>query len=94
MKVCVLGLWHLGTVIAACLAEGGHQVVGLEFDAKVVEKLQAGHPPIFEPGLEKLIQKGLGEGRLGFISDPAQAVFGSLMTLPSMKQTGPMSTGF
>jgi UDPglucose 6-dehydrogenase len=77
MKVCVLGLWHLGTVIAACLAEGGHQVVGLEFDAKVVEKLQAGHPPIFEPGLEKLIQKGLGEGRLGFISDPAQAVFGA-----------------
>jgi len=77
MKVCVLGLWHLGTVTAACLAEGGHQVMGLDFEAKTVENLQAGHAPIFEPGLEELIQKGLTEGRLGFSSDPAQAASGA-----------------
>ena len=33
MRVCVLGLWHLGTVTAACLAAGGHEVVGLDFES-------------------------------------------------------------
>ena len=74
MKVCVLGLWHLGTVIAACLAQGGHDVTGLDFDAAVVAALAAGTPPLFEPGLEDLVKAGLASGRLGFTTDVAEAV--------------------
>jgi len=55
VKICVFGLWHLGTVTAACLASGGHQVVGLDRDATVIANLKQGKPPVFEPGLAELI---------------------------------------
>ncbi len=74
MKVCVVGLWHLGTVTAACLASGGHQVTGLDFDEDVVANLKKGQPPLFEPGLEDLVKKGLASKTLQFSTDPAQAV--------------------
>lgn len=76
MKVCVLGLWHLGTVTAACLASGGHQVTGLDFDETGITNLKNGKPPLFEPGLEDLVQKGLASGLLEFSTDPAQSVRG------------------
>ena len=60
----MLGLWHLGTVTAACLAAGGHDVTGLDFDPAVVSRLAAGNPPLFEPGLEDLVRSGLATGRL------------------------------
>jgi len=56
MKVCVQGLWHLGTVTAACLASLGNDVSGLDFDTSTVEGLRNGIPPLFEPGLESLIK--------------------------------------
>ena len=74
MKVCVLGLWHLGTVTAACLASGGHEVVGLDFDAATIQDLQAGKPPLFEPGLGELVAQGLLERRLSFTTDAAAAL--------------------
>jgi UDPglucose 6-dehydrogenase len=73
MKVCVLGLWHLGTVTAACLASAGHDVTGLDFDETVVATLRGGKPPLFEPGLEDLVRAGLSAGKLGFSSDVADA---------------------
>jgi UDPglucose 6-dehydrogenase len=73
MKIVVLGLWHLGCVTAACCAKF-YQVVGLDFDLPTIEKLRAGKPPVFEPGLEELIQAGLTAGRLSFESDPAAAL--------------------
>src|SRR5580658_10274616 len=69
MRVTVFGLWHLGSVTAACLAAGGHQVIGLDLDQKVIANLQAGKPPIHEPGLTELVQKGLANGSLKFTSD-------------------------
>jgi UDPglucose 6-dehydrogenase len=66
MRVCVLGLWHLGSVTAACLAELGHQVIGVDFDAARVAALNAGAAPVFEPGLEDLLRRGLSSGRLRF----------------------------
>ncbi len=66
MKVAVCGLWHLGTVIAACLASVGHDVTG--FDENV-EKLRQGEPPLFEPGLAELLRAGLDRGTLRFTSD-------------------------
>jgi UDPglucose 6-dehydrogenase len=55
MRICVFGLWHLGTVTAACLGSAGHQVVGLDSDSNVIEGLRQGKSPIFEPGLTELI---------------------------------------
>lgn len=57
MKVCVMGLWHLGCVTAACLAEGGHDVIGLDLDEDVIRNLRNRKPPLFEPGLEELLKK-------------------------------------
>ncbi len=71
MKIVVLGLWHLGCVTAACLAEAGHDIIGLDFDRPKVSRLQQGYAPLFEPGLEELIQRGMGKGNLTFATDPA-----------------------
>ena len=74
MRVCVVGLWHLGTVIAACLASGGHDVTGLDSDPAVIERLGGGRPPILEPGLEDLLKTGLAGDRLRFTTDAAAAL--------------------
>lgn len=74
MKVCVQGLWHLGTVTASCLALGGHHVTGLDFNESVITDLCNGKPPLFEPGLDDLVKKGIQAGVLDFSNDPAQAV--------------------
>lgn len=73
MKVCVQGLWHLGSVTAACLASVGHQVVGLDSDQTVISSLNEGKAPLFEPDLNSLIAEGIGSGRLQFTSDMASA---------------------
>lgn len=73
MNVCVQGLWHLGTVTAACLASIGHRVVGLDFDRGTTERLNRGVPPLFEPGLEELVQRGLASGQLSFSTDESAA---------------------
>jgi UDPglucose 6-dehydrogenase len=66
MNVCVLGLCHLGSVTAACLATLGHRVVGIDFDEARVANLSNGIAPIHEPGLEELIKRGLSSGNLRF----------------------------
>ncbi len=65
-RVGVLGLWHLGCVTAACLAERGFEVVGLDPDPQVLAALRSGRPPIAEPGLEELIVAGQRSGSLRF----------------------------
>jgi UDPglucose 6-dehydrogenase len=65
MKICVLGLWHLGTVTAACLAGAGHQIIGLDCDSAVIENLKRGEPPIYEPGLKEMI----GSASIEFTTD-------------------------
>lgn len=74
MNVCVQGLWHLGTVTAACLASLGNKVSGLDFDTGVIEKLALGVPPLFEPDLEDLVKQGMAAGRLRFADRPEEAV--------------------
>ena len=73
MNVCVQGLWHLGTVTAACLASVGHKVTGLEFDTQTTDALNKGVPPLSEPGLEDLVRSGLASGRLSFSADIEKA---------------------
>lgn len=66
----VAGLWHLGTVTSACLAAAGCRVVAFDEQPRVVAELAAGRPPLFEPGLEALVAKGLAAGRLRFTTSP------------------------
>jgi UDPglucose 6-dehydrogenase len=73
MKVCVHGLWHLGSVTAASLASIGHEVVGLDYDQTVISFLNEGKAPLFEPDLNPLIAEGIHSGRLRFTSDIANA---------------------
>jgi len=77
LKVCVAGLWHLGSVTAACLASGGHDVTGYDADAATTRRLSEGKPPVFEPGLADLVQDGLRNGSLRFTSNAAEAVHGA-----------------
>lgn len=77
MKVCVQGLWHLGSVTAACLASVGHDVVGLDADQKTIDVLNQGKAPLFEPGLDDLLEAGIAKGRLRFTTDMAEAAAGA-----------------
>ena len=72
MNITVLGLWHLGSVTAACMARH-HQVVGLDLDPAVVEGLRTGRAPLREPGLDELISAGVAAGRLTFDVEPRTA---------------------
>ena len=74
MRIVVFGLWHLGCVTAACLAEAGHDVVGLDLDQAVIDGLRRKAPPLFEPGLEELVASGVAAGRLTFTIDPIAAL--------------------
>lgn len=74
MKVCIFGLWHLGSVTAACLASRGISTVGLAESIEAATALNAGTAPLFEPGLDGLIRLGLQSGALTFTQDVSQAV--------------------
>lgn len=74
MKICVFGLWHLGSVTAACMADAGHQVVGLDPDENVISDLNRAKPPLFEPGLSELVERGIKAERLMFTTDAEDAV--------------------
>jgi UDPglucose 6-dehydrogenase len=74
MGIAVYGLWHLGCVTAACLAEAGFHVVGLDPEGPVVSDLRQGRPPLHEPGLAELIAAGRAAGRLTFTTSPAEAL--------------------
>lgn len=69
MRIAVVGLWHLGLVTAACLARTGHDIVAFDDDDQTIRNLRHGHLPVFEPGLEDLVQTGQSNGRLRFTSD-------------------------
>ena len=68
MKVTVLGLWHLGSVTAACCAKH-FNVSGLDFDDVVITNLRQGEAPLFEPGLNELVTAGLRQETLSFTTD-------------------------
>jgi len=68
MNVFVSGLWHLGSVISSCISEH-HDTTGFDPDQATVDNLSRGIPPIFEPGLEAEVQRGLAAGTLHFVPD-------------------------
>jgi UDPglucose 6-dehydrogenase len=74
MQVCVFGLWHLGCVTAACLADAGHSVIAIDADPALIERLRLGQLPLHEPGLAELVARGLSSGRLRFATVSAEAL--------------------
>lgn len=74
MRLAVFGLGYVGSVTAACLAEDGHQVVGVDTNPRKIQTFNAGRGPIREPGLDDLIRSGIESGRLLATSDSRSAV--------------------
>jgi UDPglucose 6-dehydrogenase len=74
MDISIFGTGYVGLVSGACLAEVGHNVVCTDVDPVKLEKLKKGVLPIWEPGLEALVERNVIEGRLHFTSDASYAV--------------------
>ena len=75
--VVVIGCGHVGVVTAACLAELGHTVVGVDIDEGRVAGLRTGRVPFMEPGLDRLVRTNLGAGRLSFTISYEEALAGA-----------------
>lgn len=74
MRICVIGSGYVGVVTAACLADSGNHVVGVDKDADKVRRLGRGECPFYEPGLEELLRSNLAAGRLRFTQDLSEAL--------------------
>ncbi|MFO1071555.1 MAG: UDP-glucose/GDP-mannose dehydrogenase family protein [Geminicoccaceae bacterium] len=77
MRIAMIGTGYVGLVSGACFAEFGVEVVGVDKDESKIRMLEAGQIPIFEPGLDALVEKHKAAGRLTFTSDLAKAVDGA-----------------
>jgi UDPglucose 6-dehydrogenase len=92
MKIAVIGSGYVGLVSGACLSEFGHQVICIDTDAGKIQRLKAGQIPIYEPGLDDLVERSTGAKRLSFSTDiadvaGAQAIFIAVGT-PSRRGDG------
>jgi len=79
MKITVVGTGYVGLVAAACLAEVGNHVLGLDVNAEKIRILKAGAIPIHEPGLLEIVRRNVENGRLSFTANIKEAVhFGEI----------------
>ncbi|MGB5948143.1 MAG: UDP-glucose/GDP-mannose dehydrogenase family protein [Parvibaculum sp.] len=76
MKVAMIGTGYVGLVTGACFADLGHEVVCVDKDDGKVERLRRGEVPIYEPGLEDMVQRNVEAERLSFTTSFAEAVPG------------------
>ncbi|MGP1276343.1 MAG: UDP-glucose dehydrogenase family protein [Caulobacterales bacterium] len=74
MRVAMIGTGYVGLVSGACFADFGHQVTCIDKNAEKIELLRSGGVPIYEPGLDQLVQRNVREGRLDFATDLTEAV--------------------
>ena len=92
MKIAVIGSGYVGLVSGACLSEFGHQVICIDTDAGKIDRLKKGQIPIYEPGLDDLVERNAAAKRLSFTTDiaeiaGAQAIFIAVGT-PSRRGDG------
>ncbi|MBW2313712.1 MAG: UDP-glucose/GDP-mannose dehydrogenase family protein [Deltaproteobacteria bacterium] len=79
MNVCVIGTGYVGLVTGACFAEFGVNVVCVDKEADKIAALEAGEIPIYEPGLEDLVERNVREQRLSFSTDTESSVRDALV---------------
>jgi UDPglucose 6-dehydrogenase len=77
MKIAMVGSGYVGLVSGACFADFGHDVVCIDKDQSKIDRLREGVMPIFEPGLEALVESNVKAGRLGFTTNLAEAIEGA-----------------
>ncbi len=75
--ICVIGLWHQGSVLSACFADMGHRVRGVGEEERAVSALNAGQPPVYEPRLASLIRRNIRRGRLRYTADIREGLRGA-----------------
>jgi UDPglucose 6-dehydrogenase len=73
-KISVIGTGYVGLVTGALLSDFGHNVICVDIDKAKIKQLQNGVVPIYEPGLEPIVEKNIKEGRLCFSTDTKAAV--------------------
>ena len=73
MRMTVIGTGYLGATHAACMAELGHEVLGVDVDESKISRLKNSEVPFYEPGLPEVLQRNIEAGRLDFTTDYAQA---------------------
>ncbi|HWR84958.1 MAG TPA: UDP-glucose/GDP-mannose dehydrogenase family protein [Rhodoglobus sp.] len=78
MRISVIGCGYLGAVHAACMADLGHEVIGIDVDEAKIALLAAGKPPFFEPQLPELLASATATGRLRFSTDVREAAGASV----------------
>jgi UDPglucose 6-dehydrogenase len=78
MNICVVGVGYVGLVTGTCFAELGLSVTCVDNDTAKIKMLKEGKVPIYEPGLEEMIKKNAGEGRLHFTTDLKEGVSNAL----------------
>jgi UDPglucose 6-dehydrogenase len=81
MQIAVIGTGYVGLVTGACFAEFGTSVTCVDVDAEKIARLNEGHIPIYEPGLDQLVSKNKAAGRLSFTTDIGAAVEQSLVII-------------
>ena len=72
-RIAIIGTGYVGLTTGACFAHLGHHVVCADIDTRRIERLTQGHLPIFEPGLQEIVDEGLANGRLRFVVGAAEA---------------------
>ncbi len=77
MKLCVIGTGYVGLVSAACFAELGHTVTGVDIDEAKIERIKNGECPIYEPGLPELLKKNMDAGRISFTTNLDEGIASS-----------------
>jgi UDPglucose 6-dehydrogenase len=74
MKIAIIGSGYVGLVTGACFAEVGHEVICVDNDKLKIETLRSGKIPIYEPGLEQLVQRNASSHRLSFTGSTEEGV--------------------